>query len=651
MKKSLAPTLALMAFLGASLICACYYQTSTVMAEPSGGNPDFTIKSPIDKFVLQRLEQEKIQPSPLCTDDEFCRRAYIDVSGVIPTSGQLKMFMADRTPDKREKLVDSLLKSPRYAEAWSVVWSDLLREHSNSKPREGTERGSYHEYIVQSLATNKPYDKFARELITATGVAEDNPAANFYLRDEANRVETSNTLASAFMGTRMACAQCHDHPFDKWTQQDFHSLMAFFGRTAVAPDPIETLLKIDEDKKVPAEARKALEPYIEEAKKAAEKTKQKTPTLGEEKGGAGMAMGGMSMEQMQFLGKGRDMLKEIDKTASKELAMQVKKVLQQHQARRVLERQTGDYHMPTDGDGAKKKGTGGEIVPAVFPWDSTKKSEGTGSRRKDLADFVTESKLFAEVQVNRIWTQLMGRGIVDPGDDFREKNPPTHPELLDFLTDEFVKSKFDNQAMIRLIMNSSTYQRSTIPNTSNRSDSTLYSHQRLRRMTGEEMFDSVLVATGHDNGLEGMNVNIREMAGGKGGGRYAPKTEDVKWAADLPTPAKTGSFLNLFNQPNREQLAVKRDETGSISQALEMMNGTTIDGAIKKSPAATKFIDGKMSAQQIITEMYMSALSRQPTNAELNGLMSTLRGAAPSREWVDDLYWSLLNSREFTFVK
>jgi hypothetical protein len=204
--------------------------------------------------------------------------------------------------------------------------------------------------------------------------------------------------------------------------------------------------------------------------------------------------------------------------------------------------------------------------------------------------------------------------------------------------------------VLKLILTSSTYQRSTIPNTSNRSDTSLYSHQRLRRMTAEEMFDSILVASGHDNGLEGMNVDIKAMVAAKGA-RYVDKKQEVQWAADLPTPARTGSFLNLFNQPNREQLSVKRDEGGSISQALEMMNGGTIANAVAKSPSAQKFLDNKMSPQQIITELYMSVLSRQPSVPELNYLGSMLKTATPTREWIDDIYWALLNSREFTFVK
>ena len=656
MKQKLPILLGTALLVGAAIVSAQFYQPNVVQAEPSASNPD--IKNPIDKFVLQRLEAEKISPSPICTDEEFVRRIYVDICGVIPTSSQVKGFLSDRGADKREKLIDALLKTPRYAEAWSVVWSDLLREHSNSKPKEGTERGSYRAWVRESLAKNEPYDQFARELITATGNAEVNAAANFYLRDEGNRVETVNTVSTVFMGTRMACAQCHDHPFDKWTQQDFHSVMSFFGRVNVQADPVATLLKIEADeKRLPEEGRKLLEPYFKEAHEAEDKIKLKNQQLsapgdGNMNAGMGkdMGMGGKDMGMdMPMLGSRKNVLAEIDKTASKETAQALKKAFQQHQSRIVIERQNGDYHMPADGDGAKKKGqNGGDIVPAIFPWDPTKEAKGPGSRRKALADFVTGSRQFAAVQVNRLWFEVMGHGIVDPIDDFREKNAPSHPELLDYLTDEFIKAKFDNQHILKLIFNSSTYQRSTIPTTANRADTTLYSHMKLRRLSAEAMFDSVLVATGHDNGLEGMNLDIKSLAQKA---RYVDKKQEMQWAADLPTPARTGSFMNLFNQPNREQTTVKRDEAGSISQALELMNGRTINDAVRNSPMAANLITEKATPQQAITELYLSVLSRQPSVRELNFLGSTTKNGTVTREWIDDTYWSLLNSREFTFIK
>jgi hypothetical protein len=245
----------------------------------------------------------------------------------------------------------------------------------------------------------------------------------------------------------------------------------------------------------------------------------------------------------------------------------------------------------------------------------------------------------------------MGRGIVDPIDDFREKNPPTHPELLEYLTDEFIKAKFDNKALLRLILNSSTYQRSSKPTASNKSDTSLYSHARLRRLTSEQMFDSILVATGRDNGMEGLALDKDSIAAKRGGKGYGKKGETIEWACDLPTPARQGTFMNTFNQPTRDQVVMQRDEAGSIPQALELLNGSTLNNAVRTSPTVGEMVSNKTSAAEIVAEVYLSTLSRYPTPAEVNYTTSVLKGAAPTKEWIEDVYWAVLNAREFAFNK
>ena len=531
------------------------------------------VPNEIDNYIQEGMAAEKIEPSPICTDAEFLRRVYLDVGGAIPTAQEATQFIADSATNKRAKLIDTLLQSERYADHWEVMWGDLLREHSNSKAKEGTVQGSYREWIRDALKKNMPCDQFAAKLIAASGNAEDNPAVNFYLRDMQDRVETVNTVAQVFMGTSLACAQCHDHPFDKWTQDDFHHLMAFFGRVEVT------------------KARK------------------------KKKGGDGIS--------------------------------------------RVSENSSGEYRMPVEGDGANKKnkGNSGAEVEPVFPWNPQLKAEGSGSRREALAKFVTGSRLFAQVQVNRLWKQLFGRGFVEPSDDFRAKNPASNPELLDYLADEFIKSKFDSKHVIRLILNSATYQRSSQPTAENREDKSLFSHQRLRRMTGEETFDSVLVACGFDKGLEDVPEVFQDTKGtgkkkgnGKIPGRLQGKNESMEWAADLATPSKPGSFMNEFNQPRRDVITVNRDDNGSISQALEMLNGRAVGDAIGRSPLAEKLAVSNSNTSQQVTALYLAFLSREPTADEIR-IAGKYKDKDSLRLWVEDLEWVLLNTREFTFVK
>jgi len=342
----------------------------------------------------------------------------------------------------------------------------------------------------------------------------------------------------------------------------------------------------------------------------------------------------------------------LSKSATKEQALKIKQAFQRHQARDVVEAPNGEYNMPAEGDSAKKGAkNSGDKVAAVFPWDPTKKVEGPGSRRKALADFVTGSKQFAEVQVNRIWAQLFGHGIVDPTDDFREKNPPSHPELLDYLSEVLVKAKFDSKAVIREILNSATYQRSSIPNETNRNDNALFSHQHIRRMNAEELFDSILVASGHDKGLKDLPGALAEnnkTAQKKGDGMMARRKGAMEWATDLPTPAKTGSFMNVFNQPPRNVVTTRRDEEGAVTQALEMLNGKLVNESIQNSPLIDHLAASKSDPRNAVVELYLSTLTRTPTNAELE---KAARAATTTKDWMIDLQWALMNTREFTFIK
>jgi hypothetical protein len=629
---------------------------ATVNAGPLDNSP-FQSRNPIDKFTQQAWKDAGIQPSALCTDEEFLRRVYLDVCGLIPTGDTVRQFLDDRSTNKRAHAIDVLLGSRRYAEHWATMWCDMLREQTNAKNGRGTLRGSYRDWLENALNTNMPYDQFAKALLTATGNATENGAVNFYLRDtkgnNIDSVETVNTVSGVFMGTRMACAQCHDHPFDKWVQTDFHSLMSFFTRTRAVVNDAETVLRIDENERnIPKELKEILDPYIAKAKEMQNSAERKqvlaaslaAPTSKKDQE---EMMGAMSDGMMAMGKKSANFRREIQTKIPKEDQQRAIRILQQNEIRDVMEMPVGEYYMPSEGDSLDKRKGKGELVKPVFPWDPSKDAPAVGSRRMALAEQMTGSRQFAAVQVNRLWAELFGRGIVSPIDDFRPKNPPSHPDLLDYLTDEFIKSKFDNKHVLRLILNSSTYQLSSAPNSSNRSDALLFSHQRLRRLGAEELFDSILVATGRAQGLE----DALEFGAGARGrlGRDA-KGKAPQWAADIPAPAASGTFLNTFNQPDRDQSVFVRSDEGSITQALEMMNGSGTSGAVKGSPLIADLLREKTPGRQAIEEMYLWALTRRPSASETSKALRFV-GETPTRDSLEDLQWALLNAREFMFIK
>ena len=631
----------------------------------TGGISGFPIRNPIDSYVLAKLNEAKIKPSRTCSDEEFIRRAYLDVIGVIPTADAVKAFLADRNSQKRERLVDQLLSSERYGAHWAVLWGDLLREHSQTRAEEGSYPGTYREWLRQALNSNLSYDQFATQLITSKGRADQNGAVNFYLRDANNRIETANTLSSAFLGTRMACAQCHDHPFDQWEQKDFHSLLAFFQpRTAITMDANATLVRLKDAKNIPEEVKAKIQPYLEQAEKAMQEAPAaapapKDPPSGKKGGGQGSpGMGGAYGNLI------KKMEQDVEAALGKDLAERLRQIVYQNRVCNVAENARGDYRMPSEGDG-QVRGKGNEVVEPVFPWDKGKKASAQGSRREALAQFVVEAPQFAKVHVNRIWAALTGRGIVDPVDDFRPKNPPSHPELLDFLAEELVKSKFNTRHVLKLILTSSTYERSSLAETSNRTDKTLFSHRLLRRMSAEQLFDSILVATGQAEvsplpagvlaapAVKAAGQGMGAGRSGEGAMAMLASSNNTKgrWAIDQATPASQGSFMHSFNQPNREEFCASRDKSVTITQALELFNGRPINESVKmdKNHFVQKLLANKTVGAQLVAELYLATLSRLPSSWEISTAGSHI--GAGNKSKVEDLHWALMNTREFMFIK
>ncbi len=629
----------------------------------------------IDRLILAPLQEAKLKPAPLSTDEAFLRRAYLDVVGVIPQCSDVKAFLNDKAPQKRARLIDDLLASERYGLHWSVMWGDLLREHFRAKGQEGTVRGSYRKWIQKNLNENVPYDQFVTDLITARGTVEDNAAVNFYLRDPNQRSETINMVSSVFMGTRMQCAQCHDHPFDKWEQNDFHSLMAFLAsRTVVMPDPEQTLNRLLDHPRITGELKAKLGPVMADAREKLDKAKaQKTiQPKGKYKGKPRKPR---PITQVESLRIQYQALRKAITQPVVELTLNEKQrlanALNQQRISVVLDRQQGEYRMPGDGTiGKNGRKVPGEMVKPAFPWDKQLTVSNKESRPAQLAKFITGSRLFAKVHVNRLWHRLFGRGLVHPVDDFRAKNTPSHPELLEYLADELIRSKFDSKHVLRLILNSKAYQRSSMPVSEEKDHEYLFARQRLRKMTAEQLSDSIMTATGYGKrGIEtlekprqmgylmnfdmgGYKPNTMEM---EDAGEGEDKSEGVGWSADLPTPARSGTFLHSFNQPAREQIVCERTTNGSITQALELLNGNGSNVLTRNRPESLtrKILKARMKVDAIGEEIYLAYLSRYPTAREKKLVREAFIGKKKKAyvETIEDLQWVLLNTREFKFIR
>ena len=489
----------------------------------------------IDKHVFAKLKQMTILPSDLCTDSEFIRRAYLDLCGLLPTPGETTTFLADPNPQKRVKLVDTLLERPEYADFWALKWLDVLR--SNRKTIQLKGAAAFQLWLRDNLARNEPLDEMIRELLTANGSTYANPPANYYriAKDPTNLAETT---AQLFFGVRMQCAKCHNHPFEAITQDDYYSTAAWFARV---------------------------------------KTK-----------------------------------KEAAGAPAKDPGAEV-----------VYAVRDGEVTQPRSGKAMAPKFLKG-ATPTIPP--------GT-DRREVFAEWLTgpQNPYFAKSIVNRVWYHLMGKGIVDPVDDFRESNPPSNDELLDALAQDFVAHKFDLKALIRTVMTSRTYQLSATPNDTNKDDAKYFSHAVTKLLTAEQLLDALCDVTAVPEKFSGLPLGTR--------------------AIQLPDGEVNHPFLKTFGQPARELACeCERESDSNLAQALQLINGPTINDKLRNpNNRLGKLLAEKKGEKEILDALYLAALARPATDAERAPALSHVANGADKRKAWEDVLWAILNTREFLF--
>jgi hypothetical protein len=499
----------------------------------------------IDEHVFAKLRALRISPSDECSDLQYLRRAYLDLLGVLPTAAEAQAFAADPAPDKRAKLVDVLLARPEYAEHWALKWADLLRVEERTLDATGV--AAIHEWLKAGIARNDPLDRFAAALVAGTGSTYANPPANYYraLRDPVTRGEAT---AQVFLGTRLQCAQCHNHPFDRWTQDDYYGWADVFSRVDY---------KIVENKRRDEnDAHEFVGEQIIELKPSGA---MKDPRTGNDVAAA------------RFLGAAEPLAPEAERLAA-------------------------------------------------------------------LAAWMTRSDLFARAQVNRIWASLMGRGIVDPVDDFRATNPPSHPALLDRLTADFAAGGYDQRALIKLVMASKAYALSAVPNDTNAADDANYSRASPRRLTAEQLLDAQHQALGVQPEFAGYAKGLR--AGQIPGVR-------VRERKQRPTPAD--QFLVAFGKPPRQiSCDCERTNETTLNQAFQLISGPTVASLLAAGDNRIgKLIGEGKTDEQVVQELYWSALTRPPSTDELTGMTEHVKRAPDRRKGLEDVAWALLNSKEF----
>ena len=490
----------------------------------------------IDRFVIEKLNRLKIAPSGLATEEEFLRRVHLDLIGIQPKPEEVKAFLADKDPKKREKVIDSLFERPEFVDHWSLKWGDLLQNSRNSVNAQSVYL--FREFIRSAISQNTPLDEFARKILTSKGGSNDDPASVYFAisKDTNDTVERSTQV---FCGIRMLCTRCHSHPMENWTQADYFGIASFFNQVSVRPDA-------------------------------------RAPT-------------GQNAKLIQ------------------------------------LNLNSGASTNPRTAKAQLPKFLGGEELPLKLGSD----------RREVYAKWLTSEKnpFFARGLVNRLWSYFFHRGIIDPVDDIRSTNPPINPELLDALTKDFIEHQFDARHLMKRIATSATYQRSSLPNPSNRFDEQNFSHAIPRRVPAESLLDSLVQATG-----------VAENFGGAPSGFRA---------AQLPDGTIESVFLRLFGKPQRmDACECERDNGSNMLQALHFINGTSILGRLQNPSARpTQHLNKKLNDQDLIAELYLWSLARNPTSAEVELGVKFFKEYGDKRsEAIQDLMWALLNSKDFLMV-
>jgi hypothetical protein len=483
----------------------------------------------IDELVLAKLRTMRMNPSPVCSDEEFLRRVNLDIVGRLPTRDEYDVFMADGDPNKRAAKIDELLERKEFAELWAMKWSELLMVKVIPNRVEYKPMFLYSQWITRQIADGVPLDEMVRKLLSASGGSFVSPAVNFYQIEETTQ-KTAENVAQIFLGTRLQCAQCHNHPFDRWTMDDYYSFTAFFAQIG----------------------RKTGEDYRE--------------TI-------------------------------------------------------IFDARGGEATHLVDGRPMKPKFLG-DIEPDTAGKD----------RRAVLAEWLTapENPYFAVNVANRVWAHFMGVGVVEPVDDVRVSNPPSNPELHAKLGAKLIEYKYDLRQLVRDICNSRAYQRASEPNKSNTGDRRNFASARVRRIPAEALLDCICEVTGAEEKFPGLPLGARAVQIADGG--------------------TSTYFLTTFGRaPRNTVCACEATSEPTLSQALHLLNGSAAHDKIGQGKVIETLLEAGKTPAEVVEEIYVRCLSRKPTEAEAAKLAELYAGNEKPVAELQDVFWAVLNSREFLF--
>lgn len=588
-------------------------------ADISRGPAPHEVAAEIDRLINDELKASQIEPAGIAVDEDFLRRVTLDLAGTLPSSRDVTLFGLNPDDSKREKAIERLLESDEYASAWARYWRDVIFLRATNM-RAGLANQSFVSWMTENLKENRSWADIATDMLTATGDVRENGETALIFAQEGSPEDVAGEVSRIFLGIQLQCANCHDHPWDRWKREQFHELTAFFPRISVRPVREENQLRSYEVVSVdrsasPQDRFRALKENADRIFRFSDRNRDGKLTKNEvERGPLGRAFDTL-LERGDSNRDGGLSLAEL-KAVEFPMPMQV--------GRGSTEHFMADLNDPSS--------PGKRIEPRFFVTGFAPESGLTDSdRRMQFSESLisTDNEWFSRAFVNRIWSELTGEGFYTPIDDMGPDRSAAFPEVLDLLASGFASNGHDIRWLMKTITLSQTYQReirSAEPGT----EAIPFASATATRLRGDQLYSSILTVLGGEN-TPGRGRGM-QMATGGGMYRGARSPRD--------------QFSQLFGfDPSTPQT----DVTGNIPQALFMMNSpllasqinargfTKLSGLLRRFP----------NDEDAIIELYVMVLSRNPSDREMKITTDYLKETGNREEAFEDLMWSLLNSSEF----
>ncbi len=514
-------------------------------------------ESRIDQLVEEQLQRMRVPPQPIADENVFLRRVFLVVAGRLPSVAETREYLKQQGIDKREQLIERLLNDPGYASLWALRWSDLLRNEQKVMSPAGAE--AWHGWMVEQVGNDRPLNEFVAEMLTSVGSTYEHPPASFH-RTHREPETAAESIGQVFLGVRLQCTRCHNHPFDKWRQDDYYGLAAYF--TSIERKQLDNAPKDKFDKHIIS----------------------------------GDEIISINDKPPRMLHPGRTI-----EVPPKPL--------------------TDSYGSELGASESKNAIDGQQALESLAHW------------------LTNDNRMFARNMANRVWFHLLGRGIVDPPDDFRDSNPPSNPELLEYLTEELIRSNYSVRHLSRLILQSRTFSRAAAEDgqLDGLDGGAMFAGYPLRRMSAEVLYDALSDVT---------------QVFGKLKDDTATTYFDMRATSRALVPTGSG-FMATFGKPNRLLACeCERSDAVSLGQSLVLVNGTDMREKLGSSTnRLTQLLNESLDIRLSIEQLYLATLTRSPQPLEIDAMTDYVSQAADKRLAFEDVLWALINSQEFALIR